>query len=154
VGQVLTVVLLSNSYPFLLSNQQVEPAKDWRSDFLEKQSLLVVGLCGVLGRLHSKLGLAQSNNNARLNDSAKHVIKAAGNKVQRWSKGGGAKEKHKRGEQVAAGAHTWASCVTHPHKVTSGLGPPFSSSFFSSFFWRTAQTDYMGKGNQEVYSGN
>jgi hypothetical protein len=66
--------------------------KDWRSDCLEKQSLLVVGLCGVLGRLHSKQGLAQSNNNARLNDSGKHVIKAAGNKVQRWSKGRGQRE--------------------------------------------------------------
>jgi hypothetical protein len=54
--------------------------------------------------------------------------------VQRWSKGRGAKEKHKRGEQVAAGAHPWASCVTHPHKVTSCLGPPFSSFFSSSFF--------------------
>jgi hypothetical protein len=129
--------------------------KDWRSDCLEKQSLLVVGLCGVLGRLHSKQGLAQSNNNARLNDSAKHVIKAARNKVQRWSKGRGAKEKHKRGEQVAAGVHPWASYVTHPHKVTSGLGPPFLLLFFSSsFFWRTAQTDFVGKGNQEVYSGN
>jgi hypothetical protein len=92
-----------------------------------------------------------------LNDSAKHVIKAAGNKVQRWSKGRGAKEKHKRGEQVAAGAHPWVSCVTHPHKVTSGLGSPFFFFFFffffsSSFFlfWRTAQTDYIGKGNQEV----
>ena len=31
-------------------------------------------------------GLAQSNNNARLNYSAKHVIKAAGNKVQKLSK--------------------------------------------------------------------
>jgi hypothetical protein len=73
-------------------NQQVEPAKDWRSDCLEKQSLVVIELCGVLGRLHSKQGLTQSNNNARSNDSAKHVIKAAGNKVQRWSKGRGAKE--------------------------------------------------------------
>jgi hypothetical protein len=130
--------------------------KDWRSDCLEKQSLLVVGLCGVLGRLHSKQGLAQSNNNARLNDSAKHVIKATGNKVQRWSKGRGAKEKHKRGEQVAAGAHPWASCVTHPHKGNLRFGSPFFFffSFFPSFFWRTTQTDYMGKGNQEVYSGN
>ena len=34
-------------------------------------------------------GLAQSNNNARLNYSAKHVIKAAGNKVQKLSKGMG-----------------------------------------------------------------
>jgi hypothetical protein len=86
-----------------------------------------------MGRLHSKQGLAQSNNNARLNDSTKHVIKAAGNKVQRWSKGTGAKEKHKRGEQVAAGVHPWVSCMTQPHKVTSGLGPPFSS-FFLLFF--------------------
>jgi hypothetical protein len=64
-------------------NQQVEPAKDWSSDCLEKQNLLVVELCGVLGRLHSNQGLAQSNNNARLNYSAKHVTKAAGNKVQK-----------------------------------------------------------------------
>jgi hypothetical protein len=54
--------------------------------------MFIVELCGVLGRLHSKQGLAQSNNNARSNDSAKHVIKAVGNKVQRWSKGRGAKE--------------------------------------------------------------
>ena len=76
----------------MICNQQVEPAKDWRSDCLEKQSLLVVELCGVLGRLHSIQGLAQSNNNARLNYSAKHVIKAAGNKVQKLSKGMGANE--------------------------------------------------------------
>jgi hypothetical protein len=90
-----------------------------------------------------------------LNDSAKHISKLLETKCKGGARVGGAKEKHKRGEQVAAGAHPWASCVMHPHKVTSGLGPPFSSSFFSSsFFWRTAQTDYMGKGNQEVYSGN
>jgi hypothetical protein len=77
-------------------NQQVEPVKDWRSDCLEKQSLLVVELCGVLGRLHSKQGLAQSNNNARSNDSAKHVIKAARNKVQRWSKGRGQRKTQER----------------------------------------------------------
>jgi hypothetical protein len=81
----------------VICNQQVEPAKDWRSDCLEKQSLLVVELCGVLGRLHSIQGLAQSNNIARLNYSAKHVIKAAGNKVQKVSKGmGGKGKKHKR----------------------------------------------------------
>jgi hypothetical protein len=80
----------------VICNQQGEPAKDWRSDCLEKQSLLVVELCGVLGRLHSIQGLAQSNNNARLNYSAKHIIKAAGNKVQKLSKGMGGKGKHKR----------------------------------------------------------
>ena len=73
-------------------NQQVELVKDWKSDCLVKQSQLVVGLCGVLGRLHSIQRLAQSNNNAKLNYSAKHVIKAAGNKVQKWSKGRGATE--------------------------------------------------------------
>ena len=62
-------------------NRQVEPAKDWKSDCLGKQSRLVVELCGVLGRLHSNQVLAQSNNNAKLNNSAKHVIKAARNKV-------------------------------------------------------------------------
>jgi hypothetical protein len=50
----------------------VEPAKDWRSDCLEKRNLVGVDLCGVLGRLHSIEGLAQSNNNAKLNYSAKH----------------------------------------------------------------------------------
>ena len=86
-------------------NQQVEPAKDWRRDCLEKQSLLVVELCGVLGRLHSIQGLAQSNNNDRLNYSAKHVIKAAGNKVQKLSKGRGAKETQERRTSSSRCAH-------------------------------------------------
>jgi hypothetical protein len=57
--------------------------KDWRSDCQEKQNLLVVEICGVLGRLHSNQGLAQSNNNAKLNYSPKHDTIAAGNKVPR-----------------------------------------------------------------------
>jgi hypothetical protein len=40
-------------------NQPVELARDWRSDCLEKQNLLVGEICGVLGRLHSDEGLAQ-----------------------------------------------------------------------------------------------
>jgi hypothetical protein len=90
----------------VICNQQVEPVKDWRSDCLEKQSLLVVELCGVLGRLYSIQGLAQSNNNARLNYSAKHVIKAAGNKVQKLSKGMGGKGKTQERKQG-----TWACVV-------------------------------------------
>jgi hypothetical protein len=39
-------------------NQPVELAKDWRSDCLEKQNLLDVGICRVLGRLHLNQGLA------------------------------------------------------------------------------------------------
>jgi hypothetical protein len=46
--------------------------KDWRSDCLAKQNLVGVELCGVLGRLHSIEGLAQSNNNVKLNNSATH----------------------------------------------------------------------------------
>jgi hypothetical protein len=53
----------------------VEPAEDWRSDCLGEQELLVGELCGFLGRLHSLEGLAQSNNNAKLNYSAKHEQK-------------------------------------------------------------------------------
>jgi hypothetical protein len=53
----------------------VEPVKDWRSDCLGKQNLLGLELCGVLGRLHSIEGSAQSNNNAKLNYSAKHEQK-------------------------------------------------------------------------------
>jgi hypothetical protein len=76
--KTLKLVLLSNYYPFLPStqgancNQPVEPAKDWRSNCLGEQDLLVGELCGFLGRLHSLEGLAQSNNNAKLNYSAKH----------------------------------------------------------------------------------
>jgi hypothetical protein len=53
-------------------NQPVELTKDWRSDCLEKQNLLVVEICGVLGRCTQFEGLAQSNNNAKMNNSAKH----------------------------------------------------------------------------------
>jgi hypothetical protein len=63
-------------------NQPVELAKDWSSDCLEKQNLLVVEICGFLGRLQSLEGLAQSNNNAKLNYSAKHVTIAAGNECK------------------------------------------------------------------------
>jgi len=69
-----------------------------------------------------------------LNYSAKHVIKAAGNKVQKLSKGMGAKEKHKREEQGAAGAHTWASCVMRPNEVISFLFPCFFYLFIYLFF--------------------
>jgi hypothetical protein len=54
-------------------NQSVKPAKDWRSNCLAKQNLLIGELCAVLGRLHSIEGLAQSNNNANKNKGAKHV---------------------------------------------------------------------------------
>jgi hypothetical protein len=47
-------------------NQPVEPAKDWRSVCLAKRNLVGVELCGVLGRLHSIEGLAQSNNNCKV----------------------------------------------------------------------------------------
>jgi hypothetical protein len=50
----------------------VEPVKDWWSDCLAKRNLVSIELCGVLGRLHSIEGLAQSNNNAKLNNSATH----------------------------------------------------------------------------------
>jgi hypothetical protein len=50
----------------------VEPVKDWRSDCLAKRNLVRVEHCGVLGRLHSIEGLAQSNDNVKLNYSAKH----------------------------------------------------------------------------------
>jgi hypothetical protein len=46
--------------------------KDWMSNCMEKQKPLVIEICGVLGRLHSIQGLARSNNNAKLNYSAKH----------------------------------------------------------------------------------
>jgi hypothetical protein len=114
----------------VICNQQVEPVKDWRSDCLEKQSLLVVELCGVLGRLHSIQGLAQSNNNARLNYSAKHVIKAAGNKVQKLSKGMGGKGKTQERKQG-----TWASCGIRPNEGNLLSVSPFFVSAFLFFFF-------------------
>jgi hypothetical protein len=57
-------------------NKPVEPTKDWSSYCLEGQNLLVVEVCGVLGRLHSAEGLAQSSNNAKLSKDAKHITKA------------------------------------------------------------------------------
>lgn len=85
-------MLRTSSYPFLPSNrgdqkQQVAPVRDWRSDCLEKQGESVVEICGVLGRLHSGQGLAQSNNNAKLNNSAKHRTIVAGNRVQKMVRG-------------------------------------------------------------------
>jgi hypothetical protein len=61
-------------------NQPVEPVKDWRSDCLREQDLLVGEFCGVLGRLHSDEGLAQTNNNAELNKSAKTITNTANHK--------------------------------------------------------------------------
>jgi hypothetical protein len=124
----------------VICNQQVEPVKDWRSDCLEKQSLLVVELCGVLGRLYSIQGLAQSNNNARLNYSAKHVIKAAGNKVQKLSKGMGGKGKTQERKQGAAGTHP-EECAQM--KVTSFRFPPFFCFCVSVFFLPSGATDKL-----------
>jgi hypothetical protein len=63
-------------------NQPVQPAKDWKSDCLAKRNLVGVELCEVLGRLHSIEGLAQSNNNAKLNYSAKHEQIVVGNECK------------------------------------------------------------------------
>jgi hypothetical protein len=83
------------------SNQLVEPAKDWRSDCLAKRNLVGVELCGVLERLHSMEGLAQSNNNAKLNYSAKHdqMVLDTGVKVEQGL------------EERLAGRHASESCV-------------------------------------------
>jgi hypothetical protein len=67
--------------------QPVELTKDSRSDCLEKHNLLIVEICGVLGRLHSSKRLAHSNNNAKLNYSAKHETNAAGtSEIEKTSK--------------------------------------------------------------------
>jgi hypothetical protein len=47
-----------------------------------EQSRLVVGICGVVGRLHSNQGLAQSNNNTKLNNSAKTYRRLLGTKCK------------------------------------------------------------------------
>jgi hypothetical protein len=47
-----------------------------------EQSRLVVGICGVVGRLHSNQGVAQSNNNTKLNNSAKTYRRLLGTKCK------------------------------------------------------------------------
>ena len=80
---VCHVLIIIRSYQAtgVIRRQQVAPVRDWRSDCLEKQGEPVVEICGVLGRLHSGQGLAQSNNNAKLNNSAEHRTIVAGNRV-------------------------------------------------------------------------
>jgi hypothetical protein len=76
--KTLKLVLLSNSYTFLPCKQRPSATNRWNSQKNEgaiawrNKNLLVVELCGVMGRLHPMEGLAQSNNNAKLNYSAKH----------------------------------------------------------------------------------
>ena len=76
-----------------------------------KQSLLAVEICGVLGRLHSIQGLAQSNNNAKLNYSAKHGKQscwkqgAKWRKRWRWTKAE-MDNKEQKGEQISAVPHS------------------------------------------------
>jgi hypothetical protein len=56
----------------------------WRN-----RNLLVVKICGVLGRLHSSQGLARSNNNAKLNYSAKHetiLLATSAKDTTSWNK--------------------------------------------------------------------
>jgi hypothetical protein len=82
----------------------VEPVKDWRSDCLRERDLLVGEFCGVVGGLHSSQGLAQSNNNAKLNNSAKMYrrlleTKCEKNKDQRGKK----KTLEKEGSSEAQG---------------------------------------------------
>jgi hypothetical protein len=72
---VIKFLSVLNRHTGVTCNQLVEPVKGWRSNCLAKRNLVGVELCGVLGRLHSMEGLAQSNNNAKLNYSAKHEQK-------------------------------------------------------------------------------
>jgi len=90
------LVLLSMSYPFLPSTQGDLQPTGGTLERLEqrlpgKQSQPVVELCGVLGKLHSSQGLAQSNNNAKLNYSAKHetTVRETSRKQRRWQRGRG-----------------------------------------------------------------
>jgi hypothetical protein len=83
--KALKLMLLSNSYLFLPCIQGRPATNRWNSQKIggaiaAKQNLLVVGICGALGRLHSSQGLAHSNNNAKLNDSAKYETNVVGNK--------------------------------------------------------------------------
>jgi hypothetical protein len=83
--KALKLMLLSNSYLLLPRTQgDLQPTSGTRERLEERlpreQDLLVVEICGVLGRLHSSQGLAHSNNNAKLNDSAKHETNVASNK--------------------------------------------------------------------------
>ena len=92
-----------------------------------KQSLLVVEICGVLGRLHSIQGLAQSNNNAKLNYSAKHGSKAAGNKVRSGGKGGDGQQGTERRTNISG-------TTQYVKRKPNGFLIFFLLFFFSFFF--------------------
>jgi hypothetical protein len=95
----------------------VEPAKDWRSDCLAKRNLFRVELCGVLGRLHSIEGLAQSNNNAKLNYSAKHdqMLLETSAKVDEAKK-----SKPWEGEVLVGMCQKFVVCVEEKKNVARG----------------------------------
>jgi hypothetical protein len=104
-------------------NQPVEPVKDWRSDCLPKRNLVGVELCGVLGRLHSIEGLAQSNNNAKLNYSAKPITNAADHKC-------GEERKRKNGRKSGKGGKRHAASLKRCVEGVAEPIVPLSLSFF------------------------
>jgi hypothetical protein len=91
-GMVVTTcslngMLLSSSYTFLPSHSGELQSTGGTGERLDERlrrnrNLLVIEICGVVGRLHSSQGLARSNNNAKLNYSAKHetILLATGAK--------------------------------------------------------------------------
>jgi hypothetical protein len=82
-----------------------------------EQSQLVVEFCGVLGRLHSDEGLAQTNNNAELNKSAKPITDAAD---------------HKCGEEKNGKTRGKARC--EPKTVVAGIAEPIVPLSLFCFF--------------------
>ena len=99
-----------------------------------KQSLLVVEICGVLGRLHSIQGLAQSNNNAKLNYSAKHGSKAAGNKVRSGGKGGDGQQGTERRTNIS-GTTQYVKRKPNGFLIFCFFCFVFFTLFFTCFFF-------------------
>jgi hypothetical protein len=110
----------------------VEPVKDWRSDCLGKQNLLGLELCGVLGRLHSIEGLAQSNNNAKLNYSAKHEQKFLETSAKAEDSEGIKREKRFGGRGKVCGADPRET--TSRNWLDGHSSVPFLLLFFFYFF--------------------
>jgi hypothetical protein len=139
-------------------NQPVEPVKDWRSDYLEKRNLVGAELCRVLQRLHSIKGLAQSNNNVKLNYNAEHnqMLLETSAKEEK-NQGGTARGRARRECAVSVGSRPGAWEATELGRSLSVFGwncplffllSPFS--FWTLFFYTTTtQGGRSGGGDRE-----
>jgi hypothetical protein len=131
-------------------NQPVEPAKDWRSDCLEKRNLVGAELCRVLQRLHSIKGLAQSNNNVKLNYNAKHnqmLLETSAKKEK--NQGGNARGRARRECAVSVGSRPGAWEATELGRSLSLFGWTCPLFFFFCPLFLFGLSFFIGQPRRE-----